>query len=80
LRKHTIEIVKLHHVVLHSGNIFADLFCRCGQLRLTASSDEDVGAFFDKFLGRGKADTAIATCDERNFSYKLMRILLGVSF
>src|SRR5215468_1111580 len=76
LGEQAIEIVKVRHVSLDAGHISPDLLHRRGQLGLTAPRDEDVGAFAHKPLRRGKANAAIATRNERDFSFKLAHVVL----
>jgi hypothetical protein len=75
-----IEIVKVRHVSLDAGHISSDHLDRRGQLGLTALRDEDVGAFAHKPLRRGKANTAIATRNERDFSFKLSHVTSPLEF
>src|SRR5262245_45156526 len=77
LREEAIQIAQVRHVSLDAGHIAADLLYRPSQLRLTAPRDEDVGAFVHKLLRRGKANTAIATRNEGNFSFQLVHIFLS---
>jgi hypothetical protein len=66
---------------LHAGYIFSDLLYRRSQLLLTAPRYEDVCAFVDKLFRRGKANAAVAACNERNFSFEFThKFLLGSYF
>ena len=49
-------------------------FTAAAATRLTAARYEDVGAFAHKLLSRGKADAAVATSYECNFSFKFVHI------
>src|SRR2546430_6898661 len=71
LCEETIEIAKVRHVSLYGGDSAPDLLDRRSQLRITAPRDEDVGAFVHKLLRRRKANTASATGDEADLSFKL---------
>ena len=74
LSEEAIQIAKVRHVALDAGDIASDLLYRRRQLRLTAARYEDVGAFAHKLLSRGKADAAVATSYECNFSFKFVHI------
>ena len=67
---------KNRHVALYAGYISSDLLYRRSQLRITAPRYEDVRAFVHKLLRRRKADAAIATRNECNFSFKLTHVFL----
>jgi hypothetical protein len=60
---------------LYAGYISFDLLYRRSQLRITAPRYEDVRAFVHKLLRRRKADAAIATRNECNFSFKLTHVI-----
>src|SRR6266436_1462083 len=66
-----IKIRELGDIPLNRGHVLADLSHCCIQFALTATGDVDVGALCDEAPGRGQADTAAATRDDRDFSFKL---------
>src|SRR5205807_3956354 len=76
LCEEAIEIAKVRHVSLYAGDISPDLLDRRSQLRITAPRDEDVRAFVHELLRRRKADAAIATSNEGDFSFKLSHVFL----
>src|SRR5262249_34928728 len=53
------------------GDVAPDLLDRRGQLGLTASRDEDVGAFVHEPLRRRQADAAAAARHESGFPFEL---------
>jgi hypothetical protein len=77
LCEEAIKIGKIRYISLHARDISSDFFYRPSQLRLTAARYEDVRAFVHKLLRRGKANAAIATGNERNFSFKLVHVFLS---
>ena len=78
LCEQAIKIAKVRHVSSYAGHIVSDLLYRRSQLWITAPCYEDVRAFVHKLLRRRKANAAIATSNECNFSFKLThRFLLG---
>jgi hypothetical protein len=77
LGEEPIEIAEVQRVPLYAGNISSDLLHRRGQLPITASRHEDVGAFVDELLRRRQADAAIAAGDESDFSFKLGHVFLA---
>jgi hypothetical protein len=77
LGKEAIQIVKVRHVSLHAGYISFNLLYRRRQLRRTASRDKNVRAFIYELLRRGKAKAAIATGNERDFSFKFVHVFLS---
>src|ERR1700745_1021781 len=78
LRKEPVEIGELCDVTLHAGDIFADVLQSCSQLRVAPACDVDVRAFVDEALRGGKADAAIAACDQCDLSVELAHgFLLG---
>src|SRR5437016_2620367 len=74
LREEPIKIAKVRRVPLYGGYIFSDLLYRRSQLLLTAPRYEDVRALVHKLLRRRKANAAIATGNECNFSFKLTHV------
>jgi hypothetical protein len=49
--------------------VLAALLYRCIEFRMPAAGDEDVGAFGDEPAGRGQADAAVASGDDRDFAF-----------
>src|SRR2546422_9614159 len=76
LGEEAIQISKVRHVSLHAGDISADLFHRGVQFLLAPPSNEDVRAFVDEPLRRGKTDTAVAAGDECYLSGKFAHTVL----
>ena len=66
-----IEICQLRDVTLNAGDILADLSDRDIELALTAAGDEDMPPFGAKPLGGVEANAAVATRDDRGFSFQL---------
>src|SRR5712675_2716705 len=77
LREEAIKVAEVRHVSLYAGYVSSDFLNRCSQFRLTAPSYEDVRAFFHKLLCRRKANAAIATSNECNFSFELVHVFLS---
>src|SRR5258707_13846372 len=77
LCEQAIKIAKVRHVSLHAGYISSDLFDCHGQFGITTTRDEDMRAFVHKLLCRRKANAAIATGNECDFSFKLVHVLLS---
>src|SRR6266404_4418320 len=72
-----IEIVKVRYVSLYAGDISSNFLYRLSQLRLAAARYEDVRAFVHKLLRCGKANAAIATGNECNFSFKPVHVFIS---
>src|SRR5262245_19289343 len=68
LSEQTIKISEIRHVPSHGDYIFSDLFYRSSQFRLAAARYDYVRAFVDELFRRGKANAAITTGYECNFS------------
>ena len=66
-----IEIAELRDVSLNPGHVFPDFFHCRSKLAVTATGDENVGAFACEPLCRRQPDAAIATGDERDLSFEL---------
>jgi hypothetical protein len=79
-REETIEIAEVRYVSLDAGNVLPDLLCRSSHLRITASRDENVRAFVHEALRRRKANAAVRTRDERNFSVELTHLFFHDPF
>src|SRR5437762_11484502 len=67
----------------HTSELQSPMYLVCrlllekkNQLRITATRYEDVRAFVDKLLRRGKANAAIAASNECDFSFKLAHVFL----
>src|SRR4030095_9986887 len=71
LCEEAIKIAKVRHVSSYACYIASDLLYRRRQLRITAPVYKHVRAFAHNPLRRRKANAAIATSNERNFSFKL---------
>src|SRR6266478_127503 len=69
-----IKIGEVRHVSLYAGYISSDLLNRRSQLRISTPRDEDVRAFVHKLLCRRKANAAITTSNECDFSFKLAHV------
>jgi hypothetical protein len=78
LREEAIKITKVRHVSLDADYISSDVLGCGSQLWLTTASNEDVRAFVHKPLRSCKANAAIATSNECNFSFKLVHVFLSV--
>jgi molybdate transport system ATP-binding protein len=68
---------KVRHVSLYASYISSDLLYRRSQLRFTAPHYEDVRAFVHKLLCGRKANAAIATGNQCNFSFKLVHVFFS---
>ena len=66
-----VEIRKVRHVALNSGNVLADQLDRFIEFVLTAAGDEDLRSLGNKALGGGEADAAVASGYDRYFSFEL---------
>ena len=77
LCEEAIEIAKVRHVSLYAGDISSDLLDRRSQLRITAARYENVRALVHELLCRRKANAAIATGNECDFSFKLPHVFLS---
>jgi hypothetical protein len=62
---------------LYAGYTPSDLFDCRGQFGGTAPRDEHACAFVHKLLRRREADAAIATSNERDFSFKLVHVFFS---
>src|SRR5262249_852779 len=71
LSKKPIQIREIRDISLDAGDISSDLLHCGGQFALASSCDDTESAFSNKFFCGGEADTAIATCNECNFAFKL---------
>src|SRR5882757_47181 len=69
-----IKVAKVRHVSLYAGYISSDLLYRRGQFGITTPRDEDMRAFAHKPLRRRKANAAIATGNECDFSLKPVHV------
>src|SRR5216684_8404968 len=65
-----IKIRELGDIPLNRGHVLADLSYGCIQFAFTATGDVDVRTLCDEAPGRGQADAAAATRDDRDFSFK----------
>src|SRR5262245_25572509 len=72
----TIKIAEVRHVSLNAFHIASDLLDRGRRLTLTASGDEDIGAFLHELLRRRETNAAVATRDEHDFSFELAHVFL----
>ena len=66
-----VEVGEIRDVALHTGDVLSDFLHGGVQLGLAAAGDEDVRALRDKAFGGGQADAAVASGDDRYFSFEL---------
>src|SRR5713226_2421447 len=69
-RVQSIQIREIGNVPLDAADVLADLAHRGVELGVTATGDEDVRAFRDEPLCSGEADSAVASGDDRDFSFQ----------
>src|ERR1700675_3843351 len=66
-----VEVCKVRHVALNSGDVLADQLEGFIQFALTATGDEDLRAFLDKALRGGEADATVASGYDCYFPFEL---------
>ncbi len=71
LRKESVEIGKAGDIALYAGHVSADFLCSRGQLPITASRDEDIGAFVHEPLRGSETYSRGASGNHRHFSLQL---------
>jgi hypothetical protein len=56
----------------HAGDVLADVRYRFIEFRLPAAGDEDVGALGNELPGGSQADAAVASGNDRDFSFQFL--------